>query len=685
MFLIGRILFLCCCCSLFHHVGSTPAENYYDILGISTKASSKEIKKAYRQLAISLHPDKLNLPTEEEKLAAQAAFVRLARAYEVVSDSNLKKRRYDYILQEGLVEYEENKDWSYIDQKLGLKPMHHRDGTGPQQKGSRTWSFEEAQKMFDDMDKNDENIPLVDDMPILYQIILALSMIGCILAPFAWSYFRKLSRKKENDTRKLPLKVSKEAMLSQSKVIEENNNKKNQNNNNNKKKSDHDKDKTQKKDIFEPNDPLFDRIRYIKNINLTIIFDTIKVQSPSSILFEICYKILEKFLVYVSEHDTENENDDGKRMMSLELFFVLEACKIRRLISGNSFLNGKLGEDNKEGSEPFVKRVSAEDIIELLEQYLQTTEGDKIKVNKDVVNRLKDISLELKELEDTEESIREKCAAATTTTQFDKDIHDSAVIQDRNIRLLRLSRECLALLKRAVSEVGGRLKGAQGKAAAYFRTFQSPTEASNGGLLSPTVLCSCLSASDMLKSTVGRERLLMHIDQEGLINELLLCERVPGEELSELVSIAREVSVLTEDTDGKDTMIKNSMERSRTILSRVYETYFAENASEAVSFSDISGELLLPQLQHIGYDKSIVDILVASVQGDESIDSVEHFVAIVASVCDEAGDLILTSVERFQSGIVRVLGQEEKSKDFQQFSKALLKAEEIYAKKNSSS
>ncbi len=65
-------------------------KDYYDVLGVSRNASSEEIKKAYRKLAIKYHPDK-NL---DNKKKAEEKFKEAAEAYEVLSNSE-KRQRYD--------------------------------------------------------------------------------------------------------------------------------------------------------------------------------------------------------------------------------------------------------------------------------------------------------------------------------------------------------------------------------------------------------------------------------------------------------------------------------------------------------------------------------------------------------------------------------------------------------------
>lgn len=64
--------------------------NYYKILGVSRNASSKEIKKAYRDGALKWHPDKNSDNIEE----AEKMFQDIGEAYEVLSDDE-KRLKYD--------------------------------------------------------------------------------------------------------------------------------------------------------------------------------------------------------------------------------------------------------------------------------------------------------------------------------------------------------------------------------------------------------------------------------------------------------------------------------------------------------------------------------------------------------------------------------------------------------------
>jgi molecular chaperone DnaJ len=63
--------------------------DYYEVLGVERSASDPEIKKAYRKLAVTYHPDKNPGDTEAETLFKEAA-----EAYAVLSDPE-KRARYD--------------------------------------------------------------------------------------------------------------------------------------------------------------------------------------------------------------------------------------------------------------------------------------------------------------------------------------------------------------------------------------------------------------------------------------------------------------------------------------------------------------------------------------------------------------------------------------------------------------
>src|SRR3954465_9953397 len=74
--------------------------DYYKILGVDKNASADDIKKAYRKLARTHHPD-VN-PNDKE---AHKKFQQINEANEVLSDAD-KRKKYDQY----------GKDWQHADQ-----------------------------------------------------------------------------------------------------------------------------------------------------------------------------------------------------------------------------------------------------------------------------------------------------------------------------------------------------------------------------------------------------------------------------------------------------------------------------------------------------------------------------------------------------------------------------------------
>eukprot|EP01084_Bolivina_argentea_P159331 277496_1 len=67
-------------------------KNCYQKLGVETDATEKQIKKAFRKLAMKYHPDKVSQQEDKEK--AEETFKELAHCYELLSNAE-QRQQYD--------------------------------------------------------------------------------------------------------------------------------------------------------------------------------------------------------------------------------------------------------------------------------------------------------------------------------------------------------------------------------------------------------------------------------------------------------------------------------------------------------------------------------------------------------------------------------------------------------------
>lgn len=72
-------------------------KNLYELLSISEGASQEELKKAYRGLCLTAHPDKVAAMDEAEAKKVQERFVQIQEAYEILSEPS-KRIQYDSTL-----------------------------------------------------------------------------------------------------------------------------------------------------------------------------------------------------------------------------------------------------------------------------------------------------------------------------------------------------------------------------------------------------------------------------------------------------------------------------------------------------------------------------------------------------------------------------------------------------------
>lgn len=82
-----RVLLLCL---VFVCIARGEFINYFEVLGVSENATSAEIKKAYRTLALTLHPDKKKSDDSSSSSSSsdQERFVQITEAYSVLKEDS---------------------------------------------------------------------------------------------------------------------------------------------------------------------------------------------------------------------------------------------------------------------------------------------------------------------------------------------------------------------------------------------------------------------------------------------------------------------------------------------------------------------------------------------------------------------------------------------------------------------
>ena len=133
--------------------------SHYDILGLHPSASVIEIRRAYRELSKTYHPDTTTLPSE----VATRKFQRLNEAYGIISNP---ERRSLYDLQIGYSR------WNVIQIPTDLQQSNQK---------TETWSKSAY------LDPNDRPLSAGE---IFSLCLLALTLLGCLGLAFLIAWLR---------------------------------------------------------------------------------------------------------------------------------------------------------------------------------------------------------------------------------------------------------------------------------------------------------------------------------------------------------------------------------------------------------------------------------------------------------------------------------------------------------------
>uniref|UniRef100_A0A8C9WX35 DnaJ homolog subfamily C member 10 n=1 Tax=Sander lucioperca TaxID=283035 RepID=A0A8C9WX35_SANLU len=96
---------------------SAESQDYYNLLKVSRDATTREIRQAFKKLALTMHPDK-----NPGDASAHEKFLQVNRAYEVLKDEDLRKK-YDKYGEKGLDEQQQGgryESWNFYRYDFGI-------------------------------------------------------------------------------------------------------------------------------------------------------------------------------------------------------------------------------------------------------------------------------------------------------------------------------------------------------------------------------------------------------------------------------------------------------------------------------------------------------------------------------------------------------------------------------------
>ncbi|CAF0811895.1 unnamed protein product [Rotaria sp. Silwood1] len=113
-----HVIYVLISCSIFLPSFIYSNEDFYQLLGITKSATQRDIRRAFKRLALEKHPDKRTGDPD-----AHAEFLRINRAYEILRDDELRKK-YDTYGEEGLKDDfnrgNQYQSWNFYQHNFGI-------------------------------------------------------------------------------------------------------------------------------------------------------------------------------------------------------------------------------------------------------------------------------------------------------------------------------------------------------------------------------------------------------------------------------------------------------------------------------------------------------------------------------------------------------------------------------------